>query len=94
MPAAVLRVRDTYDSTKESVRDTYNSTKANMRNTYDNTTAKLREAAESVEPHNNFEAIKASGGIPSNTADLVSTGAQGWRSDKPRFSSIVAVCFP
>ena len=30
--------------------------------------------AESVEPHNDMEAIKSSGGIPSNTADLVSSG--------------------
>ena len=45
-----------------------------VKDTYDSTKAKIREYAESVEPHSDFEAIKSSGGIPSNTADLVSSG--------------------
>ncbi len=42
-----------------------------VKDTYDSTKAKIREYAESVEPHNDMEAIKSSGGIPSNTADIV-----------------------
>ncbi len=45
-----------------------------VKDTYDSTRAKLQEAAESVEPHNEMEAIKSSGGIPTNTADLVNSG--------------------
>ena len=58
-------MKDTYDSAKDKVTDTYDSTRD-----------KMREAAESVHPHNDMEAIKSSGGIPSNTADLVSSGIQ------------------
>ena len=59
------RMKDTYDSAKDKVTGTYDSTKD-----------KMREAAESAQPHNDMEAIKSSGGIPSNTADLVSSGIQ------------------
>ena len=45
-----------------------------VKDTYDSTKAKIREYAGSVEPHNDMEAIKSSGGIPSNTADLVRSG--------------------
>lgn len=45
-----------------------------VKDTYDSTRAKMQEAADSVEPHNEMEAIKSSGGIPSNTADLVNSG--------------------
>lgn len=49
-----------------------------VKDTYDSTKAKLREAAESVEPHNDVEAIKSEGGIPCNTADLVSPAANSF----------------
>ena len=45
-----------------------------VKDTYDSTRAKMQEAADSVEPHSEMEAIKSSGGIPSNTADLVNSG--------------------
>ena len=58
------------------MKDTYDSAKDKVTGTYDSTKDKMREAAESAQPHNDMEAIKSSGGIPSNTADLVSSGIQ------------------
>jgi ElaB/YqjD/DUF883 family membrane-anchored ribosome-binding protein len=76
-------VREGWQHTKDDVRGTYESAKRDVRDKYDDAKDTVhrkadevrREFHESMTPHNQWEAARARGEIPSNTAEVLGT----WR---------------
>lgn len=72
-------VREGWQHTKDDVRGTYESAKRDVREKYDDAKDTVhrkadevrREFHESMTPHNQWEAARARGEIPSNTAELL-----------------------